>query len=821
MSPLSHSFLFGSRFKPLLLASVLGCLLAEVPSVQAQQNAATEQYQSWNIPAQPLNAALVNWSQVSGVQLFVDAEQTRGLSSSPVSGRYSAAQALNRLLTGTGLVAQFLAPDRVTLIKSTGQQGALDLDSIAVSGTQNLGATTEDSGSYTTGSMNTATKLPLSIRETPQSVTIISRQRMDDRKIETLDDVLAEAPGITVQKAGSQRSYFYARGSAIDNIMYDGLPSSYSGYQSDSLASANMAMYDRVEIVRGSTGLTQGAGNPSAAINLVRKRPTADTRFSLTSSVGRWDDYRTELDASSSLNTNGTLRGRTVLVYQNKDSFQDYEETESALFYGILEFDLSPSTLLTLGASYQNDNKDGTGWSGLPVARDGSDLHLSRSTNLVSGSDFTDKDTTMVFGELNHRFENGWNLRFAANQIWSRMNMVGTNVYMNTDNSYRVDSGQYNYVNDQYSYDFFANGNFNFLGREHELVLGASDRSVYFDGHGGNTVYNQSMDPHDWTAGDYSKPEVNLNSYLYNTHTKQKGAYLTTRLNITDQLKFILGGRLDWYDNDLKYKASNSHTKYKVTREETHYLGLIYDLDTNHSVYASYTDIFQPQSNVDASGQIVAPIDGKNYELGLKGEYFDGALNASISIFQLDQENRAQALADQVNDCPSYPYTSCYEASGKVRSRGVDIEINGAITPNWQVGAGYSYISTKYKNDADESKEGTLFDTDIPQHLLKLSTTYQLPGSLNNWYVGGSLYHQNAIYNKGVSNGIDYYINQDAYTLVDLMLRYKINDNLDTRLNFNNVFDRKYYQTLSTSPTYGLNTYGNPRNAVLTVKYTY
>lgn len=816
-SPVPHAVL-----KPLvtaLLSTSLslssGFLILPLVLHSASVKAEIRQF---DVPAGPLGQALSRYASQAGVVLSFEAGLTQGRQSAGLKGAYEITQGFNLLLKGTGLAVQFLDSKTARLEVIPSHESSMALDNISVAATQRLGATTEDSGSYTTGPMSTATKLPLSIRETPQSITIISRQRMDDRKIETLNDVLEETPGITVQRVGPQRASYFARGFDIDNIMYDGLP---TDVDIDTITVANMAMYDRVEIVRGSTGLVQGAGNPSAAINLVRKRPTADTRVSITSSAGRWDDYRTEIDASSPLNSSGSIRGRTVLVYQNKDSFRDYEENESSLFYGILEADLSTRTLLTFGASYQKENNGGTTWGGLPVAGNGKNLHLPRSTNLVSKWEYWDNDTTFVFGELNHRFDNDWKLRFATNKSWSRLNMGGTYIGMNSDDTYNQLYGKYDYVNDQSSYDFFASGPFQLLGREHELVLGGSKRETYFDGHGGSAVTYSVLDIYNWDANTISEPEVNESSYKHNMHIKQTGTYLTTRLNLTDDLKFILGGRLDWYDFDSKLKSYGIHTKYKVTREQTRYAGLIYDLDKNHSIYASYTDIFKPQSGTDGSGNVIAPIDGKNYEMGIKGEYFEGALNTSISIYQLDQENRAQAVADQANDCPLYPYTTCYEASGKVRSRGVDLEINGALTPNWQVGAGYTYVSTKYKQDADESREGSLYDTDVPQHILKISTTYQLPGAFNQWYIGGSLYRQNAIYNKGVSNGVGYYIEQDAYTLVDLMLRYKMNEDLDARLNFNNVLDRKYYQSISTNPSGGTNIYGAPRNAVLTLKYTF
>ena len=152
----------------------------------------------------------------------------------------------------------------------------LELDATEIGATQ-MSSTTEDTQSYTTGPMRTATKLSLTMRETPQAVTVITRQRMDDQNMTSINDVVKGTPGLFLSQAsGPGRQTYSSRGFDIDTIMYDGLPSSYSPFSM--AVQPNLAMFDRVEIVRGATGLVTGAGNPSAAINLVRKRPTADQR---------------------------------------------------------------------------------------------------------------------------------------------------------------------------------------------------------------------------------------------------------------------------------------------------------------------------------------------------------------------------------------------------------------------------------------------------------------------------------------------------------------------------------------------------------------
>lgn len=769
------------------------------------------------IPAQRLDQALNALAAQTGARILFSTDVAEGRQAPALHAQLSAEQALQRLLANTGLRIEKTA-DGTYLVARPGSDTAVELGATQIQGA-GLGSSTENSGSYTTGAMQTATKLHLSMRETPQAVTVITRQRLDDQALADLNDVVQNTPGLTLRRTGPQRSTYYARGFALDNLMYDGLPTSLDSSQlSQDLLSADMAMYDRVEIVRGATGLMQGAGNPAAAINLIRKRPTREFQASVEGSAGSWDRYRTETDISGPLNAEGSLRGRLVTAYQNQDSFRDSLNNERSLFYGIAEADLDESTTLTLSASRQQDNNNGNGWTGLPVGFDGSDLKLARSTSLSNDWEYWNKTSTSAYMALEHALDSGWKLNLAATRTWADLDMLGTYLLGRTaTQTYDQYVGAGHYREAQNSFDAYASGPLRLFDRDHELVFGASHRRVVFNGDVPNNILlNSAIDVHDWDAS--ATPQVaSQQKYAWqNTNAKLNSVYASTRLSLADPLKLILGSRLDWYDNDTENPYRNTSSQMQVNRHVTRYAGLVYDLDAHHSVYVSYTDIFKPQSALDANDSIIAPITGKNYELGIKGEYFDGALNASAAIFQLDQNNRAKAITDQ-SLCPTYPTSSCYEAAGQVRSQGIELELQGQLTPNWQLGAGYTFTEAKYRKDATKANEGRLFDTDIPRHLFKMSTTYTLPGALDQWRIGSSLYRQNRIYNKGST----YMIEQDAYTLVDFMLGFKPTDHIDARLNLNNAFDKKYYNALSSSVTVPSNVYGDPRNLMLSVKYTF
>lgn len=681
---------------------------------------------------------------------------------------------------------------------------ALELGATEISDNR-LGSTTEGSTSYTTGAMNTATKLPLTMRETPQAVTVITRQRMDDQNMTSINDVARYTPGLFLnQSSGPGRQSYTARGFDVDNLMYDGIPSAYTGWVVG--AQPNLAMFDRVEVVRGSTGLVTGAGTPSAAINLVRKRPLAEQKVTVTGAAGSWDNYRGELDASSPLNDSGTLRGRIVTSYRDANGFRDGQEENHGLFYAISEADLSDDTTLTLGFSHQKD-KTNFFWGAIPTDLSGHHLDVSRSYN--PGTDWEDKDQEIntLFAEVRHHLANDWKLQVNAN--YSEQNALFRGSYQSRWNTAKTLSRtvyQSAHDENQLGLDAFASGPFELLGRSHELVLGASKR-IY-------DMNEREYSPYDTDYPlDSGKPNflhTGNSRYLIN----QEGVYATTRLSLADPLKLILGGRLDWYDYDQR---DNNDGDYKVTRNVTRYGGLIYDLDEHHSVYMSYTDIFTPQSGKDVSGKPIIPIVGKNYEVGIKGEYFDGALNASLAVFRIDQENRQVQIG--AANCPQM---TCYEASGEVRSQGIDFELQGALTDHWQIGTGYTYARVHtIKDEKNPASVNKPLKSDTPEHQFKLFTTYRFQGPLEKLRVGGGITWQSRMYNDIPVNGGNYRLVQGSYAVTDLLAGYQVNQHLDLQLNANNIFDRKYYSSISKSVDYGGDTFGDPRNLMLTAKYSF
>lgn len=788
----------------LVRSALFGLTLASVPGLALlSSQAAAQTRTAYQIAPGPLGAALTRFGVQAGVTLSFDTEQTRQLTTPGLAGVYGVEEGLQRLLANSGLQAQRQANGGYVLVAASAE-GAVELGQTNVTGT-GLGETTEGSNAYTTGSTNTATRLNLSLRETPQSVSVVTRQQMDDQNMQSLEDVARAATGInTAKDFGTERSRYFSRGFQVNDLQYDGVPTSISeSYSMDVISVNNMAIYDRVEFVRGANGLMQGAGNPSAAINLVRKRPTDTYKLKAEVGAGSWDNYHSQIDVGGPLNEQGTLRARAVLLYNAGNSFVDRADKENQLFYAIGEADLSDATTVSLGTVLQKDYHGGYDWGGLPTQLNGTFYPLSRSSSFAPDWAHLNKINRTVFADIRHAFNDDWKLTVNTNLTWSNADFLG--LYGNNigNDQFRLYTNDTKYDDEQISLDAALNGAFYLLGQRHELVFGANARKDRFIN---ESRYNNNpsvVDILDFTPSQVIAPTYGYERIQYRNVRKDKGFYAATRLNPTDDVHVILGSRFSWVD----YASADYEDRFKENGKVIPYAGVVYDLTDSASVYASYTEIYQVQNNYDINNKLLDPITGSNYEVGLKNEFYNGLLNTSLAVFQVDQSHMPQAVSGAARVCGPGRTSTCYEEGGKVRNRGFEAEVSGEILKGWNAVAGYTYSDPEYVAGA---RKGTDYATETaPRRLFKLATNYRLPGALSDWRVGGDLYHQSKVHLGNVEQG--------AYNLVGLNANYQINRNLSAQLNLDNVFDKKYYASIYNS-NLG-NYYGEPRNFAVTLRY--
>ena len=784
-------------------------LIAFTPASVAAQ---VQQSTRFEIVPGPLGTALSEFASAAGVTLSFASEQTQGLSSPGLQGTFSVEEGLARLLGGSGLQASRQSNGGYVLLPTaSAANGAMELMPLSISG-KAPGSTTEGSGSYTTESSSSSTRLNLSLKETPQSVTVLTRQRMEDQKLDTLTDALDATAGITVirESIGADSTPYLSRGFAISNYEIDGVPTSS---RMDNYTQ-NTAMYDRVEVVRGATGLISGLGNPSATINLIRKRPTQAPQVLLSAEAGSWDRYGLSVDVGGALNEAGNVRGRFVADQKDQHAWIDRFNQEISTLYGISEFDLSESTLLTLGFSHQVTHANAPMRTGFPLfTTTGALTDIKRSFNSSPDWSYYDRKQSSLFTSIEQHFANGWSGKLEYSHARNDYDTVAT--YMTGDIDAATGAGaflmptRWQASPEQDNLDAYLTGAFPFLGREHELITGVTLSRIEERGtanYGGwqrRGTYDGDIDNIYTWNGQAPKPRFTKIGESDLTET-QYAAYLTSRWHLTDAASLILGTRVvDWNRETTNriYGGATTKTERTETGIVIPYAGLVYDLDDTWTAYASYTQIFNPQNaNIrDVSGSPLDPQEGTGYEIGLKAGFYEGRLNASLALFRVEQDNLAVADGDNLQ--PNN--FQAYRAESGTTSEGVELELNGEIHDGWQITGGYSY-SVSF--DDDDKR----IVTEIPRNSVKLFTTYRLPGALDKLTVGGGVNWQSETgYNTS------YATTQSSYALTSLMARYQISPSLSATLNVNNLFDKEYYSTTAA----GL--YGAPRNFMTTLRYAY
>lgn len=816
LRPLTRALLMSSTTRSRMTSTGLGLAmtLAVTPYVQAQE---------WtlNIPAQPLAQALQTLGQQTNLQIIYSPESIQNLRSSALNGRYQEDDSLSAMLKGTGIRHQRDGNTVTLLTPATGS--AMELAPTSING-QRLGATTEGSNSYTTGAV-TIGKGEHSLRETPQSITVITRKMLDDQNLNTIEQVMEKTPGITVYDSPMGGKYFYSRGFRMTGqYQYDGVPLDIgSSYVQADAFSSDMAIYDRVEVLRGAAGMMKGAGGTAGGVNFVRKRGQDTPHTQLSLSAGTWDNYRGQVDTGGPLNDAGTIRGRAVVTQQTRQYFYDVGERRDQIYYGALDFDLSDYTTLGLGMAYEDVDATPC-WGGLPRYADGSDLKLSRSTCLNTAWNNQRSKRATYFGDLKHEFNDNWALKVAGVYSKNTQDMEyafpsGSVPVGATSTNTPMIGSIFDYDQVDYGLDAYVDGKFDAFGQEHELIVGANASRSHKD-----DFYAVALLPDSQNVlnPNHHLPQPDESFYLANAtrggpvdmRIKQYGAYSTARLKLADPLTFVLGSRVSWYKSETdsvsfwRGEGTPISSEAKETGQVTPFAALLFDINDNLTVYTSYADIFTPQGNYKTiTGSTLKPLIGQSYELGIKGEWFDGRLNSSFNLFRTVQKDAAQ-------DDPACPDSTCSQNSGKVRAQGFEAEVSGEVIDRLQLLAGYTYTQTKVLEDADASQDGVSYNSYVPRHLLRVWGDYALSGPLERVTVGAGVNAQSSNYRVSPSSGNN--ITQAGYAVWNGRIGYRIDDTWSVALNGNNLFDKRYYATVG-SEGWG-NFYGEPRNFVMSVK---
>ncbi len=691
-------------------------------------------------------------------------------------------------------------------------------DDIVVTGQRSEG--TDD---YGVTDQRTATRIQMSQRETPQSISVVTRAQIEDFQLNDVNALLTTVPGVSVLTSDTDRIYYSARGFDIQTFQIDGIGLPFSfGIQTGSI---DTAIYDRIEVVRGAPGLLSPTGNPSAVVNFIRKRPYRELKASASAQYGSYDNLRFDADISVPLTKDGSVRARAVGAFLDTDSHLDRYGLRRWTGYGIVEADLGPNTVISAGYGHQDHRSRGAMWGAIPLYyTDGTRLEFDRTANYAPEWSSWGVVDRQVFGDLTHDFGNGWTgkvsvLRRATSEDDTLFYVYGNPVrgapggidYGDPDDPLDTRAifsypGAFRGQTRNLTIDAYLSGKLSVGGRDHDVVLGLQRGAEKYRQYS-SYDYSQvgiplSLD----TFFDGNFPQVNFPEpydLSLDTHTVRETIYGLVRLNPADPLKIMLGGNYTHATSEgTSYGTPQAYDRSRFSP----FVGATFDVSSNISLYASYAKIFRPQVEVSATNEILPPIVGDNLEGGVKGEWFDGRLYASAALFQARQNNTAFGQFD-----PTLGRTVYTPVDAK--SQGVELEFGGQLAPGLQATGGFTFM--KIRNEDDQPER-----TFVPRNIGRLNLTYS-PPALPKLKVGTSIQYQSDFYFQPPGGftpaGDPIRLDQGDYVLADLMGRYELTPNVALSVNVRNVTNKRYLSALTFDQSY----YGAPRTVLGTISFRY
>ena len=670
----------------------------------------------------------------------------------------------------------------------------------------NVEQSSEQTKAYNVKNSNSATKLNIEAKETPQTINVVTRQQIEDFGLTSTRDVLKNTPGVTVSNQETERTTYMARGFEISNILTDGVGFPLSGYNYNN-TNPDTYFYDRVEVVKGADSLTNAFGDPSATINNIRKRPTQEFQASGGVSYGSWDTQRYEADVSGAIIPSGKVRGRIMGYEQTGDSYLDRYSSERNGFAGIIEADLTDSTLLTAGYSQEQNKPNANNWGSLPLLdANGKQISYDRSYNPNPDWAHWDNETQNAFVELKQKINDLWTAKLTYNYLDTKHNsrLLYYYGYPKADGSgvsLTPWGGQEH--QEKHAVDFNLEGSYRLFNREHEATLGYSYvRNHQQDKQSTGTINDSNVikaTTTDWAS--WTPQSITWSDFTEAANYKQNinSIYAATRLHLNEDLKLLLGA--NYVQAESKGEIYSSPMSYRESKVSP-YVGLTYNFTPEYTGYMSYTSIFRPQTGIDKdTNQALKPIEGKSYEMGVKSSWLDDRLTGTLSVFKTEQNNYPLRSSDG-NPLNRKVPTSDLE------SQGVEVGLSGQITDNVNLSFGYAQFSIKDIKNGGEAR------TYNPNQTLNLLTTYT-PPVLPKLKVGAGLQWQDGI--KLYDSTVNSTIKQDAYALVNLMASYEVNDHITLQANGNNIFDKKYLNSFPDGQAF----YGPSANYTVAVKFKY
>jgi len=795
-----------------------------VPFSLAQAGSGSEESEptEFNIPPQPLGSAITTFADQANYRLLVPSDMTDGKTTSGVTGLHTPENALALMLAGTGLSYRLTEPRTMTLEpaatlpappaalaqtttpKPRNPNTEIPRAAKPVKVPEVVIKEVEDRG-YTVEESDAATRIPVSIHDTPRSVEVVTRQVLDDQKVIRFSEALRNVSGVSQSSTqGGQGGTFMIRGFSSELNVFK------NGFRDDSTFSSraqrDIINIESVEVVKGPPSFLYGRSDPGGVINQTTKAPLKSQYYSAEMIVGSYGLYRPQIDIGGPLNDSKTVTYRFNGMYESAESYRDGVKSERIFLAPTFGWDISSRTNLRFEGEYLYDKSPidrglvaiGNGVAPIPISRFLGDP--TRKNETQQG-----KATLTLWHEINDMFKLRSAFRAAVTR--SRYSSLESNFLVGPESDGILNLARYEIPTTVQSH-YWQNelhGVFSTGSIKHKTILGielgreASTARTYGD-FGGDTStpgafsYINIFNPNDRLFLDPALTNFSNTSQTNNI----LGAYFGDQVDLLDNLHVHFGGRFDLFDQKNTVRPDDfSSVESQNKRTDTAFspsIGVTYQPVKPVALFANYTESFAPQSAGSRSvdGSLFSPERGKSYEGGVKLQAYEGKLRSTIAVFDITKKN--VLTNDPLN---GFLFSV---ATGKQRSQGIELDMQGRILPGWDIIANYAYIDARVKNDLLFAEGSRVSNSAL--HQGSLWTTYFFQEGVVKGFGAGI-----GMFAQGKRNGV--FQCQDpancqapfelaGYVRMDAALYYRKQEifnrtNLLAALNFTNLLDQRYF----------------------------
>lgn len=788
--------------RPSLMALAIA---VAAPALFAAEQSAPRAY---DLPSAPLATTLNQIASQAGIALAIDPALVSGRTSAPVSGQYDGLGALQTALRGTGLQLQQSSVGSYSLVATP--EGTLALPETAINATSSYESAWGASSGYVATRTAAGTKTDTPIVETPRSMTVITRQQLDDRQVLNLNDALRYTAGVQSSGYGSDSRADWLRIRGFEPTQFlDGLPLPKGSFANPKVEPWNL---ERITVLRGPASSLYGQTPPGGLLDMVSRRPQLDSAHQIEAQVGSNEHQQINFDSTGKIDDEGKFLYRVSGVVRDSNSPVDHIPDKRYNIAPSLTWNIDDDTKLTFISQYTRDDTGITGQF-LPLQGtklDGPTGKISHHKNLGEPDwDFYDRTYYALGYAFEHRLNDTWqfrqNLRYTKSDLSFQAVQVATVNSIDADGNVNRESGIVNEDISQFTVDNNFQADFQTGDISHTVLLG-------LDHQRSNTNYQ-------WLYG-MGVPPINVNHPVYGADlsnvtyiamqdfqqkTHQTGAYVQDQMSL-DNWRLTLGGREDWIHTGAVFHNSNDATNTQRDKAFSGNVGLSYVFDNGITPYFSYTESFQPASGANFnSTESFKPTEGRQYEVGVKYQPVGTDTLLTAAVYDLKQQN------------VSVTEGSITRQVGELQVRGLELEASTQVTENLKAIASYTYTDTEILKGDDKGNRMAL----IPRNQATLWADYTWhSGPLDGFGIGGGVRYVGDTYGNTANTELAHV---GSYTVYDASVHYDLGslDNsmkgLTVAVEAKNLFNKDYLANCDGYWCY----YGDERNVVASVNYKF